>query len=498
MTRRRNAESEASVAVWVALAEAIAPLGQDGLLRLRNALESVGVSDSLRRALGRAVQSRTDPVGVMLADLAALAVSTSDDAAGQALLAAVMATLRAHDAATALAELEEQVGPQIAYAAPPPIDALRGAETVSGGGAGAGSRPAYPRIDVAGGTARPGVVIADEPFPVVIGLAPRRSSTLAGTGVIDAEAVTVEVVIVHDPATLSVDGSTRHSLNITAAQRYPTVTITVTAPWIDGGPTVRRLGVHYVVDGRIVALAWRSIVVADEAADVARAPEPPGHEDRELDLSPLLDWEPPDLVISVVQSDQSDREWVWSVFSASSQVVVPDGPATAQLGDDIAEFALSLRRSLQFSAGPVNAYFDLAGRGRLIANAMPVAVQSALRAVIAAAGDSAATVLLMTEELTVPWELAVFEPELVSVHGGQSPFLGGHVAMSRWPLAAGSLSSPPSQVEVRQGAVVTADYSGVSGFRCRRGGCNRRPLRRSPGGPRVPYCPGPVAWEPGR
>lgn len=467
MTRRTNAaEPEASVAVWVGLAEAIAPLGQDALLRLRSVLESVGVSDSLRRALGRATQGRTDPVGVMLADLAALAVSTPDDNDGQALLAAALQAVQTSDPATALADLERHVGPRIAYAAPPPADELRGAETVTGGGAGAGAgaRPAYPRIDVEGGTARAGVVIADEPFPVVVGLAPRRSSTLAGPGVIDAEAVTVEMVIVHDPATLTVEGSTRHSLNITAAQRYPTVTITVTAPWIDGGPTVRRLGVHYLVDGRIVALAWRSIVVADEAADVERAPEPPGHEERELDLSPLLDWEPPDLVISVVQSDHSDREWVWSVFSASSQIVVPDGPATAELGDDIAEFALSLRRSLQFSAGPVNAYFDLAGRGRLIGKAMPAAVQSALRAVIAAAGGSAPTVLLMTEELTVPWELAVFEPELVSSPGGESPFLGAHVAMSRWPLGAGSLANPPSQVEVHQGAVVTADYSGVAGF----------------------------------
>ena len=71
--------------------------------------------------------------------------------------------------------------------------------------------------------------------------------------------------------------------------------------------------------------------------------------------------------------------------------------------------------------------------------------------------------LLLTEELIVPWELAAFEPELTSAWGGESPFLGAHAAVSRWPLTSTSRGPQPrSSVAVRTGAVLTADYTGVS------------------------------------
>jgi CHAT domain-containing protein len=85
---------------------------------------------------------------------------------------------------------------------------------------------------------------------------------------------------------------------------------------------------------------------------------------------------------------------------------------------------------------------------------------------VGAAGRTRApAVLLLTEELAVPWELAAFEPELTSSWGGTSPFLGAHVAVSRWPLSEHKpRPHPRSSVAVRTGAVLTADYTGVSGW----------------------------------
>ena len=72
--------------------------------------------------------------------------------------------------------------------------------------------------------------------------------------------------------------------------------------------------------------------------------------------------------------------------------------------------------------------------------------------------------LLLTEEVFVPWELASID-DLQTPWGGSSPFLGAHVAVSRWPLKeTRPRPTPRARVTVSGGAVVVADYAGVAGF----------------------------------
>ena len=81
------------------------------------------------------------------------------------------------------------------------------------------------------------------------------------------------------------------------------------------------------------------------------------------------------------------------------------------------------------------------------------------------AGHRAPRCLLLTEELTVPWELAAFEPALSSPWGGSSPFLGAHVAVSRGRSPSTALArGRAAPCTVRSGAVLTADYTGVPGW----------------------------------
>jgi len=100
-----------------------------------------------------------------------------------------------------------------------------------------------------------------------------------------------------------------------------------------------------------------------------------------------------------------------------------------------------------------------------VGRGVPPGIVTVVRRVVEdPARRQAAAVLLLTEELALPWELAVFDPPLESAWGGVSPFLGSHAAISRWPLAQQRpRPAPRSTVTVRRAAVLTADYAGVSG-----------------------------------
>ena len=83
----------------------------------------------------------------------------------------------------------------------------------------------------------------------------------------------------------------------------------------------------------------------------------------------------------------------------------------------------------------------------------------------------------------MPWELATLKPQLTTEWGGASPFLGAHVAVSRWPLDEHKPRPRPGRsVAVRKAAVLTADYTGVPAGRSSRAP-SRRPVRSPPSSP---------------
>lgn len=353
------------------------------------------------------------------------------------------------EAATALTEGEEAV-------------ATEGEAT----GPDRSARTAYPRIDLDTGTERHDVVVVDQPFTATIGLGPRPSAGILSTGAISTASQVIEVVLLYDPTSLTPQGETRHRLTITDEDPYPTVAVTITASYLENGPPSRRIGVQYLVDGQVVGLAWRSFVAVDEPGLVAGALGPPARERELLDLGPLLVQDAPDLVLAVFASDTSSQRWVWTMYAADPTLTVPDAPNTSTLDGAVADFALATRRAIQFSSDRVQDYFTLAGRAKRIGASVPAAVHRALGALLTQEGrTSAPSVLLLTEELVIPWELAAVDPPVATVWGGDSPFLGAHVAVGRWPLTEHRPRPVPrSRVQVRSAAVVTADYTGVPGW----------------------------------
>ena len=335
------------------------------------------------------------------------------------------------------------------------------------------TRQAYPRIDVdSHRRGRPDVVVLGESFDVVVGLGRRRDSTLLSTGVMQLPTgveTTLELVLVFDPSSLTPRGPTRLTVVASDADPYPSATVGFDPLDREDErlPAERRIGVHYLRDGHLVGIAWRSFVVVGDRQDVATAPVPETRESELLDLTPLLGEDLPDLILSVCAGDgPSTGQFVWTALPAASGVTVPDLPRTASLGTDLQGFVATLRRNVMFSKGVGADYSKLAGAARQIGDAVPAYIRSVIHEVVDdPTRATAPTILLLTEETALPWELASFREPLTTDWGGKSAFLGAHAAIGRWPLTEHQpRPTPRTRVTVHSAAVLTADYTGIQGW----------------------------------
>jgi hypothetical protein len=309
----------------------------------------------------------------------------------------------------------------------------------------------------------------DEPFDVVVGLGRYQDPALAQTGAVRVAAIgrtDLELVLTFDPTSLVAHGPTRLAVAVTDADPFPGQRVAFTALYRPDLPTIRRIGVHYLRDGQVVGIAWRSFVVVLDPAEIADAPVPAPEPNPMLDLQPIVGADLPDLVLSVCASDgPATGEFIWTAYTRSTDVAVPDGPRISRLDNDVQQFVAGMRDTVAFSTDRYAQYLALVGKATKLGRAMPESVVSMLRGIVEdPTRREAPTVLLLTEEVVLPWELAVFDPPLDSAWGGVSPFLGAHAAVSRWPLTSRRpRPSPRPSVTVRRAAVLTADYAGVVG-----------------------------------
>jgi hypothetical protein len=319
---------------------------------------------------------------------------------------------------------------------------------------------AYARVDA------PPVVVVGERFKVTIGLSPSRDRTLLGTGPFDLpEDTVIEVLITVDPGSLRLDADARLRLHVTPDDPYPSRTVTMTA--LDGEDVTdeRRIGVHYLRDGAVAAIAWRMLVAVATPEERTTARRPPATELQLLDLG-VLEADPPDLVLVIYRADSTvPGRYVWDVYPSAPGVPVPDTQRAADIGDPKSLPGL-IGQEAAGSADPFALYTYLEGTGRQIGDKIPRAIQKVIATVAQSSSlTQAAAVLLLAEEPYVPWELAVTTPRLRTEFGGDSPFLGAHVAIGRWPLTTTRPKPvPPRTVQIRDRAVLTARYEGVVGW----------------------------------
>lgn len=334
---------------------------------------------------------------------------------------------------------------------PPPPDGAAGAPV---------PRVAYPRIDA------PPAVVVEETFDVIIGVASRRDKTLSGTGGISLTGpVDIDLLLTYDPESLSVADEPPRILHVTEEVPYPAVTLKVTARYGEDLSPERRIGAHFLINGEVRGIAWRDVLAVDSVAELATAQPRTSREPQLLDLHTLLADEPPDLVLAVYRADVAQRDvFVWSAFPRSSAIATPAAARPDADFGDAKTFATTARRTVSTAGNAGALYYWLVGTGKAIGRAVPDPIQDVIRAVAAEVGGTrAATALLLTEEVHVPWELAVLNPPLSTDHAPGSPFLGAHVAIGRWLLTDGRPRPAMRQaVAVREAVVLTAEYAGVT------------------------------------
>ncbi len=241
----------------------------------------------------------------------------------------------------------------------------------------------------------------------------------------------------------------RHTLHVdrdAPGTSHVTVRLTAAAgAWPKGEDTMHRvIGVVYEYRGEVCGMAQRPIVIVRRGAalDPAAARDAKSFTAQAPRRVPLWVREGAvraDLTVALTRYDgnAARSNFVWS-FHSPHDVPLPK-PVPVKLSDDAASFARAITRDivrLGDEASPLLAK-HVRGAGKRIADRVPKAMWDALAAVAKAPAvrKRVPDVLLLTEEWSIPWELAMMaKPRDAKA----PPFLGAQV---NW--AAGSSASPP-------------------------------------------------------
>jgi hypothetical protein len=206
-----------------------------------------------------------------------------------------------------------------------------------------------------------------------------------------------------------------------------------------------RLTVHYVLHSQIVGMATRHVTVGADAPMGRRRSDP-------CALGDAYPEAQTDLQVTITRSRARPGYLQWTLVAPEPAINI--GPVLTELGD-AREFAALIIRELKTQqyqglfAGQI-----LANKGQDIADVMPLEFFETLAAVHDAI-KRPPTLLLLTDETYVPWELALLDPPL---DPDRPPFLGAQVRMGRWLLHEKVAFPPPTSLLISRVTAVAASY----------------------------------------
>ncbi|MBK8461333.1 MAG: CHAT domain-containing protein [Micropruina sp.] len=349
----------------------------------------------------------------------------------------------------------EEAGPIPVGSAPGPIPGAPGPATID----------AFPRVEV------PEEVAPASTFDVVVGLGSQAQGGVVG-GPIRIARDTVELTVQIKAENFFV-AQVRHTLVVDTANleanvvRIPVVAPTPPHAWRG------RIEIEYSANGLLVGSAWRDLVVTAGASPAA--PPSTAGGDTRMEMSQQL---PIDLTVSISRGEASGK-FLWS-FTTPHPVALPEVQVETLLDRESAEtFALRKIRDIAKVDGSPTAELKILGVAREVAEALPLWFWKLLTPIwqLAKAEGRVPTLLIVSREALVPWELASTESDFVVdqslLDAGAPPILSAQVVIGRWCPAGPETPSgvrrpstaPAERINVRRLAVVVGEFGPASGFR---------------------------------
>lgn len=306
----------------------------------------------------------------------------------------------------------------------------------------------------------PGVVVAGSEFDLLVGLSETPTPGVPGGPMVrPASSVgpyTLSVQVVADGfALVDAAGRWRRELRVTADAPYPSIGVRLRAEPQPQPIATRGIRAIFSVDGQTIGMAVRSVAVAAslELARTAQELPPEGGVDIEVPPQPAA----PDLTVRIVHGvSESDGRLLWTFETRDPAIDLPDGPVGGDIGEHPESFARQLIDQIAGHEGQAGLFQYVMGIANTVTDEVPQEFWDVLRAVAARTGGRPPTILFLSEEPFVPWELAVVDPPL---DPALPPFLSAQACVGRWVLARRRPKLPPPvEVKVRRAVVVSGVY----------------------------------------
>ena len=222
---------------------------------------------------------------------------------------------------------------------------------------------------------------------------------------------------------------------------------------------------HYSIDGQLIGSATRPIGVSEEAAADATVSVVKG-----FDFSMPPGVPTPDITIAIVKGNTVDQgTLVWNILTPHTDIDVTlptdETKYKSNIGSQPEVWARKLMNDV--NANPAHEELEplMVGCGKEIREQMPVWPRRKLLELWQKFKGSPkrSTVLIVSDEPHIPWELAYLR---VDLEGETEGFLGAEFVVGRWVRGYEDVTGsfvptypPPTAVTVNSMAVVTGDYS---------------------------------------
>ena len=315
-------------------------------------------------------------------------------------------------------------------------------------------RSAYARLSC------PDAVVAEIPFGVVVGLAEQLDRRVFGDTLLRPESshgpYTMTIQLIADGMRLArSDATWRVDLPVTADEPYPAVTIDLVPDAQDEPVRASSIRAMYSIDGNPIGLAIRSVAIVRTKELIAAAPTPapaPG-----VDLALPSGQVAPDLTVRIERAGPgSGGRLLFQMLAADPSIDTPDAALPVDIGEEPAADLQQISGEMQAVEGRPTQFAAMRGIALTIADRMPLEFWNVLRAVAALHPERAPTILFLSAEPYVPWELALVDPPLDAT---LPPFLSAQATVGRWVLGQRRPPLPPPMTLTVKGlAAVSGIY----------------------------------------